>query len=122
MKRRQSLRLVAVLVAVICLIVGAGSHAEQDSGIRITAPLDDWAQPQDLPVAVAFFAIWPPCSARTSELCAGDEIETCENPGSRREDGQCETHVLLDGRHILTHMLTAENLSLIHISEPTRPY
>lgn len=112
MKQRQSLGLVPVrgaLVLVICLVIGAGSHAEQDSGIRITAPLDDWAQPQDLPVAIAFFSMWPPCSARTSEQCAGDDIETCENSGSRQNDGEYETHLLLDGRHILTHVLTAEN-------------
>ena len=97
------------LVAVVSLIVGAGSQNDETSSIRITAPLHDWVQPQDLPVAVAFFAIWPPCSAQTSKRCAGGDREMCENLESRRDDEQCETQLFLDGQQILTHTLTAEN-------------
>ena len=86
----------------------AGGHTgEEDHGIRITAPMQGWTLPSDR-IAVAYFAIWPPCTARPATKCTG--TDTCKNPrGSSSTGGQCETRVVLNGQHMLTHDLTPEN-------------
>jgi hypothetical protein len=98
----------------ICLLLsfGAACAADSDSGIRITAPMDGWALPHDLPVQLAYFAIWPPCSARPTEECAGS-ADTCPRKPTQTSasgaDTKCQTRVTLNGHHISSHQLTDNN-------------
>jgi len=103
----------AFLAALALLAGGAGGQAdEEDHGIRITAPMDGWALPRDRPVAVSYFAIWPPCSARPpAKACdAHSASARCHAPSPGGGDGMpCETHVSIDGQRVLTHTLAADN-------------
>ena len=105
--REHALR-VLVALAVLNLASGAGGQrSEEDYGIRITAPMNGWALPYDRPVAISLFALWPPCSGRPGGRTCTAGQGTCKN--SHGSGGQCETRVLINGHHILTHVLSADN-------------
>ena len=101
-----------LLLALVSPISLAGGQAvEGDPGnIRITAPMASWALPYDRPVAIAYFAIWPPCTPKPANTCT-NAPDTCDNSnsGSGSSGAPCETRVLVNGQHILTHILTADN-------------
>jgi len=105
-------RTVTILLALVSIISLAGGQAvEGDPGnIRITAPMASWTLPYDRPVAIAYFAIWPPCTPKPAHTCTNGP-DTCDNSnsGSGSSGAPCETRVSVNGQHILTHTLTADN-------------
>jgi hypothetical protein len=99
----------AVLVALFLAGFAGGQGDDDDRGIRITAPMDGWELPSDRPVAVAYFAIWPPCAARPKSAACDEHSESCRAQPRGGEGVRCETSVSIDGKHVLTHALAADN-------------
>ena len=99
------MRLLALAAA---LLLAAASAGEPDHGVRITAPMDGWAQPQDRPIALSYFAIWPPCTA--PRPCTASTTDTCPSPpGADGVQWVAETQVVVNSHHILTQELREDN-------------
>jgi hypothetical protein len=108
--RGCALTMLAALAVLPVIAQGqsAGAVEVEDAGVRLTAPMDGWELPRDQPVAIAYFALWPPCSPKPAATCANGS-DTCKNPRAAGGGGTCETRVSVNGQHILTHQLRADN-------------